>query len=105
MAVNDVLKSFNSLKILSKSKPVFFYDFVTQVVNEILYEVNHALVQQVGRREKWQESAFGLLQRLPQTVQLPLNEFTPKHKPEKHLVFRHAVLVKYQSQRKLAFVI
>ena len=61
MAFNNIFKCLNFLEILSKSKPILLNDFITQVVNKVLNEVDHPLIEQVGRGEEGQESFLRLL--------------------------------------------
>ncbi len=59
MAVYDVFKGFYPLQILGKAEPIFFNNFVAKVVYEILDEVYHPLVEEVGRGEEFKGSLFG----------------------------------------------
>lgn len=78
MALNNILKRLNLLQILREHQPILLNHLITQVINKILDEVDHPLVEQVSGGEIRQVGLLGCLQGQPHVVQLALGEFAPE---------------------------
>lgn len=78
MAFNDIFKSVDFFKILSKIQPILLNYLITKVVNKVFNEINHSLVKKISRSVKRLRYFLSRLKSKPNTIQLALDIFAPE---------------------------
>jgi len=68
MTFNDIFKSMDFFKILSKSQPILLNYLIAKVVNKVFDEINHSLVKKISRSVKRLRYFLGRLKSKPNTV-------------------------------------
>lgn len=68
MAFNDIFKSLNFFKVLSKSQPILLNYLITKIVNKVFDEINHSLIKKISWSVKRFRYLLGRLKGEPNAV-------------------------------------
>lgn len=68
MTFNDIFKSLNFFKVLSKDQPILLNYLITKIINEVFDEINHSLVKKISWSVKRFRYLLGRLKSKPYAV-------------------------------------